>query len=121
MISDGPDRAVDELRAVVKGMSSTPCGQGLFDLLDALLDALDDRARVLALEHHRDAGDDLALAVGGDRALADRRARDDLAEVAHVDRARPPSPVLTTMFAMSSVDSTRPMPRSRYCSAPFSM
>jgi hypothetical protein len=57
------DRAVDQVRAVVDGLDRHALGQAGRDLGHLGLEVVDHLQRVLAEARHRDAGDDLALAV----------------------------------------------------------
>ena len=80
---DGVQHAVDELGAIVVAADLDAGGQLLLDLGQPRLDRADHLARVGADQHHHGAGGDLALAVLGDDAEAQRRAdlhRADLLE-----------------------------------------
>jgi hypothetical protein len=80
------DRTVDQLGAVVNLDDLHARGQARAQLVDALLDRIDHRARVLAVAHHHDAADRLALAVE----LGDADATDwslaDLRDIAQQQR-----------------------------------
>ncbi|MNX81615.1 hypothetical protein D3C86_1133070 [compost metagenome] len=60
---EGIDGALDEVRAVIGRMDAHARGQALLQLDQLRLDPVDDRLGVLAVAHHDDAADDLALAV----------------------------------------------------------
>ena len=54
---------MNKVRAVVDGHDLGAFGQAAFDLGEPVLDAGDDRQRILAVTLHGDAGNDLALAI----------------------------------------------------------
>ena len=57
------NRTIDEIGPIVDGNDRGALGQAALDVGDAVLDVGDDGKRVLPVALHRDAGDDLALAV----------------------------------------------------------
>ena len=76
------DGRLDQLRAVVGHLDAHPLGQTRTDRLQALLDPLDDRERVLSLPHHDDATHRLPLAVPLGEPTAWLRAQGNLRHVA---------------------------------------
>ena len=83
---DGVQRAIDELGAIVVGHDAHAGRQVALDLRQLDLDVLHHLARVLPDQHHHGAGDDLALAVLGDDAVAQRGAELDVGDLAQQHR-----------------------------------
>ena len=80
------DRARDEVGPVVGELDADALREGGGELREPGLDRADDVERVLAVAHHDDPADRLALAVPLEEAAPDVRAEPDLADVAHEDR-----------------------------------
>src|SRR5574338_170498 len=57
------DGALDQIAAIISRHNPHPLGQGGFDLLNFLFDAVDDGERVRAVAHHDDAADHFAASV----------------------------------------------------------
>ena len=83
---DGVQRAIDELGAIVVGDDAHAGRQVALDVVELGLDVLHHLPRVLPDQHHHGAGDDLALAVLGDHAVAQRRPELDRRHLAQQDR-----------------------------------
>ncbi len=80
------NRILDQLRAVVGRDDFDARRQGLPDVFDLLLDALDHLEGVLAVTHHHDAADRVPLSVEVGQPATDLRAYYDASEILDQDR-----------------------------------
>ena len=80
------ERASDQVRSVVDDLDVHTGRQGRADFLQSFLGRFDDKARVLAAQHHDHAGDDFPAAIPRDNALTCERSNPHRSDIAHQHR-----------------------------------